>query len=171
MLGWVRTILPSRFQFKFEKRSPNWGPRNLHKECAHPSGWRDKHTHTVNVWGMTLWSCRLGGGLVGDLIKGFDFIALILSSWHSNFNHPTNFAPIDCCERVRFTNISFLPTSSQACYSIHFPSKTNILAHSNSKLNTSSNSHSEHTTHNISLFNLSSFPFLFYIYHSIPFLL
>ena len=46
MLGWVRTILPSRFQFKFEKRSPNWGPRNLHKECAHPNGWRDKHTHT-----------------------------------------------------------------------------------------------------------------------------
>ena len=45
MLGWVRTILPSRFQFKFEKRSPDWGPRNLHKECAHPSGWRDKHTH------------------------------------------------------------------------------------------------------------------------------
>ena len=38
ILGWVRTILPSRFQFKFEKRSPNWGPRNLHKECAHPSG-------------------------------------------------------------------------------------------------------------------------------------
>ena len=46
MLGWVRTILPSRFHFKFEKRSPNWGPRNLHKECAHPNGWRDKHTHT-----------------------------------------------------------------------------------------------------------------------------
>ena len=20
------------------------GPRNLHKECAHPNGWRDKHT-------------------------------------------------------------------------------------------------------------------------------
>ena len=35
MLGWVRTILSSRFQFKFEKRSPNWGPRNLDKECAH----------------------------------------------------------------------------------------------------------------------------------------
>ena len=29
--------LPSRFQFKFEERSPKWGPRNLRKECAHPN--------------------------------------------------------------------------------------------------------------------------------------
>ena len=45
MLVWVRTIPPGRFQLK-EKRSRNWGPRNLHKECAHPNRWRDKHTHT-----------------------------------------------------------------------------------------------------------------------------
>ena len=45
MLGWVRTILPSRFQYKSEKRSPNWGPKNLHKECVHPNRWGDKHTH------------------------------------------------------------------------------------------------------------------------------
>ena len=38
MLGWVRTILPSRFQFKFEKRSPNWGPRNLHKDQCDQAG-------------------------------------------------------------------------------------------------------------------------------------
>ena len=49
MLGWVCTILPSRFQSKFEKKKPNWGPRNLQKECAHPNGWRDKHTHTTTM--------------------------------------------------------------------------------------------------------------------------
>ena len=43
-LGWVHTILPSKFQLKLEKRSHNWGPRNLHKECALPNRWRDKHT-------------------------------------------------------------------------------------------------------------------------------
>ena len=26
-----------------KKRSPIWGPRNLHMECAHPNGWRDKY--------------------------------------------------------------------------------------------------------------------------------
>ena len=25
------------------------GPRNLHKECAHPNGWRDKRTHTHTI--------------------------------------------------------------------------------------------------------------------------
>ena len=59
MLGWVRTVLPSRFQFKFEKRSPNWGPRNLHKECAHPNGWRDKHTHTQTLFDHVLRSQSL----------------------------------------------------------------------------------------------------------------
>ena len=44
MLGWVCTFFPSRGQLKFHKRSPNWVCRNLHKECVHPNGWRDKHT-------------------------------------------------------------------------------------------------------------------------------
>ena len=43
----VPLLVPGRFQFKFEKRSPNRGPRNLHKECAPPNGWRDKQTHTL----------------------------------------------------------------------------------------------------------------------------
>ena len=45
LVGVFLELLISRFQFKFKKRSPNWGTRNLHKECAHPNGWRDKHTH------------------------------------------------------------------------------------------------------------------------------
>ena len=45
---WVGSALsfPVGFSSNSKKWSPNWGPRNLQKECAHPNGWRDKHTHT-----------------------------------------------------------------------------------------------------------------------------
>ena len=45
---WVGSALsfPVDFSSNSKKRSPNWSPRNLHKECAHPNGWRDKHTRT-----------------------------------------------------------------------------------------------------------------------------
>ena len=61
MLGWVRTILPSRFQFKFEKRSPNWGPRNLHKERSVPTLTGEGiNTHTsrqhLSISGISYWS-------------------------------------------------------------------------------------------------------------------
>ena len=44
---WSALSFPVGFSSNFEKRSPSWGPRNLHKECAHSNGWSDKHAHTT----------------------------------------------------------------------------------------------------------------------------
>ena len=48
---WVGSALsfPVGFSSNSKKWSPIWGPRNLQKECAHPNGWRDKHTHIKQI--------------------------------------------------------------------------------------------------------------------------
>ena len=43
---WFGSALSFPVSFSSENRNLNWGPRNLHKECAHPNRWGDKHTHT-----------------------------------------------------------------------------------------------------------------------------
>ena len=37
-----------KFQLKFQKWSPIFGPKNLEKEFAHPNRWGDKHTLKIS---------------------------------------------------------------------------------------------------------------------------
>ena len=48
MLGCVRTIPLSRFQFSL-KNKKNMCPRNLPNECAHRNGWKNKYTHEMKL--------------------------------------------------------------------------------------------------------------------------
>ena len=84
---WVGSALSSKFEFKFEKRNLNWGPRNLYKECAHPNKWRDKHTHTTcsDRWWVSVYegsmSCR-------TLLHVLYYLTLL------NFTGPTKWSEI-----------------------------------------------------------------------------
>ena len=73
MLVWGCTILPSRLQFKFKKRSPNWGPRNLQKECAHPNG--------INTYTLEREKYSLSHWLDTEVISNWGYFWFHLHYW------------------------------------------------------------------------------------------